>query len=327
MILPTHQLRSFLAVAALGSYTHAAEQLFLSQPGVHRHVRQLEATVGSKLVEQRGKRVVLTQHGRAVFEYGRRLAQEEGELLQRLRDDNSLAQGLVSIAAGTTAGEFVVPRIAVAFQERYPEIMIHVVILGTIEDIDRAVLERRFDLGFHSEPRPTDGVTKTPFLKDELIGIAPPGHRFALSGRRIAARTVATEPFVAFAGGPNAPMSGAIIRNMTSRWFGDADREPKLRLTVGTLEGIKTAVRQGAGLAIVSRHAVRDDDQSLAQFKLARPPVREFLVVTRSGGWEPNVVRTFREFAQSLHWLDPEEAEDVRVFAADEAKETSDEPA
>lgn len=313
MIVPTHQLRSFLAVAELGNYTHAAQRLFLSQPGIYQHVRQLEATVGTKLVEQHGKRVVLTQHGRVVFEYARKMEQEEGELLQRLRDDESLAAGTVSIAAGSTAGEFVLPRIIVAFQRRYPQIAVRVAVLSTIDNVERSVLERRFDLGFHSEPRPAEGLTKTPFLHDELVGIAPRDHRFVTSGRRIAARTVATEPFVAFAAAPNAPLSGALIRVMTEEWFAEAEQGPDLKLSLGTLEGIKNAVRAGGGVGIVSRFAVREDDPSLGIFPLVRPPRRSFIVVSRTGGWEPKVVRAFREFAENLEWLSPEEAEQVRI--------------
>src|SRR5690606_24503211 len=112
--------RSFVAVAELGNYTHAAQRLFLSQPGIYQHVRQLEAATGTRLVEQDGKRVVLTQHGRAVLEYAQRLQQEEADLLQHLRDDDSLASGTIAIAAGTTAAEFILPRISVAFRKLYP---------------------------------------------------------------------------------------------------------------------------------------------------------------------------------------------------------------
>jgi len=302
-----------MAVAELGNYTHAAQRLFLSQPGVYQHVRQLEATFGTRLVEQHGKRVVLTQHGRLVYEYAKKLAQAEDELFQRLRDDESLSAGTINIAAGSTAGEFVLPRITVAFQRRYPDIAIRVAVLGTIDQVDRAVLDRRFDLGFHSDPVPREGLTKVPFLQDELVGIAPRDHRFVTSGRRIAARTVATEPFVAFSAAPDAPFSNALIRVMTEEWFADVEERPEFKLSLGTLEGIKNAVRAGAGVGIVSRHAVREDDGSLGIFKLARPPRRTFMAVSREGGWEPNVVRAFREFAINLEWLPPEEAAALRV--------------
>jgi len=321
VMLHAQQLRSFLAVAELGSYTHAAERLFLSQPGVYQHVRQLEAAVGTKLVEQHGKKVVLTQHGRVVFEYAQRMSHEEAELLQRLRDDESLAAGTVSIAAGSTAGEFILPRITVAFQKRYPQIAIRVAVLATTDQIDRAVLERRFDLGFHSEPRSAEGLTKTPFLQDELVGIAPPGHRFVTSGRRIAPRTMATEPFVAFAAPPNAPLSGAIIRIMTEDWFASGESVPDLQLSLGTLEGIKNAIRAGGGVGIVSQFSIREDDPSLRVFRLMRPPRRQFMLVSRTGGWEPKVVRTFREFAQELEWMEPAEAEQVRVATRAELTE------
>ncbi len=311
MILGTQQLRSFLVVAELGNYTHAAQRLFLSQPGVYQHVRQLEAALNTRLVEQNGKRVVLTQHGREVYNYARRRQEEEADLLQRLVDDESLSSGTVTIAAGTTAAEFIVPRIAVAFQAAYPGISVRIVVLGKPSEIDSSVADRRFDLGFHSEPRDVDGVSKAPFLMDELVGIAPPGHRFGASRRPVPPRSVATEPYLGFSNAAAGSSAyGAVISRMVQQWFESADTIPATQLHLGSLQGIKTAVRQGAGIGIVSRFAVRHDDVSLATFRLARPPRRPFVIVTREGGWESNVVRSFREFAASLAWVEsPEERE------------------
>jgi DNA-binding transcriptional LysR family regulator len=304
VILGTQQLRSFLVVAELGNYTHAAQRLFLSQPGVYQHVRQLEATLNTRLVEQHGKRVVLTQHGREVLEYARRREEEEADLLQRLTDDESLSSGSVTIAAGTTAAEFILPRIAVAFQERYPGIVVRIAVLGKPSEVDESVGNREYDLGFHSEPRDVDGVSKAPFLMDELVGIAPPGHRFAEARRPVPPRSVAAERYLAFSDASGSPFAGAVISRMVQQWFESSDAMPETQIHLGSLQGIKTAVRQGAGVGIVSRFAVRDDDPSLKVFRLARPPLRPFVIVTRSGGWESNVIRTFREFAVSCSWID-----------------------
>src|ERR1035437_9228790 len=114
MELNSQALACFLAVAEHESYTKAAAALSLSQPGVHQYVRRLETQLRTKLVEQHGKRVVLTEHGRVAYLYARRFQDEEADLVRYFRDDVSLEQGQLRVVGGSTAAEFILPTIAVA---------------------------------------------------------------------------------------------------------------------------------------------------------------------------------------------------------------------
>ncbi len=302
MELNSQGLQCFLAVAEHESYTKAAAALSLSQPGVHQHVRKLEARLRTKLVEQHGKRVVLTEHGRVVYQYARRSKDEETDLIRYLRDDVSLSQGQLRLAAGTTAAEFIIPTIAVRFQSEHPGIHIRVRATSTNDEVDSGVSDRSFDLGIHSDATPAAGVDKTPFLADTLVGIAPVGHPLTRMRRRVTPADIAREPFVHF--GANDPHQSrrAPIQMLISNWFAAAGVEPVSRLNVGALEGIKRAVRDGAGIAIVSSHAVDPDDSRIGTFPLASPPRRVFVLVSRDRGWESHVVRAFREYVVSLSW-------------------------
>ena len=302
--LNSQGLQCFLSVAEHESYTKAAAALSLSQPGVHQHVRKLEAQLHTKLVEQHGKRVVLTEHGRVVYQYARRSKDEETDLIRYLRDDVALDQGQLRLAAGTTAAEFIIPTIAVRFQREHPGIYIRVRATGTNDEVDNGVLDRSFDLGIHSDATPTPGVDKTPFLSDTLVGIAPAEHRLAKLRRPVTPLDIAKERFVHF--GPNDPLRNrrAPIQSLISDWFTAAGVTATSRLSVGALEGIKRAVCDGAGIAIVSQYSVDPADSRLATFRLASPPKRNFFLVSRDRGWESNVVRTFREYVVSLTWAD-----------------------
>lgn len=304
MELNSLSMQCFLRVADHGSYTKAASVLSLSQPGVHQHVRKLEAQLGTKLVEQHGKRVVLTEHGRVVYQYGRRFKDEEADLVRYLRDDSSLDQGQLRIAAGTTAAEFIIPTIAIQFQRDHPGINIRVRATGTNDEVDNGVADHTFDLGMHSDPSGVAGVDKTAFLADTLTGIAPPGHPFAHVRRAVTAADLAGEQFIHF-GSVDVPRGRrAPIQTLIGDWFAAAGVEPVSRLNIGALEGIKRAVRDGAGVAIVSKYAIDPDDARIATFRLAAPPRRNFFIVSRDHGWESNVVRSFREFVVSLAWAD-----------------------
>jgi len=308
--LNAQAMQCFLAVAEHESYTRAAAALALSQPGVHQHVRKLETQLHTKLVEQHGKRVVLTEHGRVVYQYARRFQDDETDLIRYLRDDASLEQGQLRLVAGTTAAEFIIPTIAVAFQRLHPGINIRVRVTGTNDEVDGGVADRSFDLGMHSDATPRPGVDKIAFLSDTLVGIAPAGHRLANARKPVTALDLSREPLIHF--GPSRQNKARIapIQSLIGDWLAAAGVEPASRLELGTLEGMKRAVRDGGGVAIVSHYSVDPDDARLATFRLAAPPKREFYLVTRDRGWESNVVRAFREFAAGLEWA----AGDSREF-------------
>lgn len=302
MKLPSQALQCFLSVAEHESYTKAAAALLLSQPGVHQHVRKLEAQLRTKLVEQHGKRVVLTEHGRVVYQYARKLQDNETDLIRYLRDDLSLGQGQVRIAAGTTAAEFILPTVAVAFQRKHPGIHIRVRATGTNDEVDSGVAGRTFDLGMHSDPTPWPGVEKAPFLKDVLVGVAPKGHPLSIARKKVTPAELAREQFIHF--GPPDPVRTRVapIQTLINDWFVQAGVESRSRLVIGALEGLKRAVRDGGGVAIVSRYSLDPEDPTLSSFALAAPPERFFYLVSRDHGWESNVVRTFREYVMSLTW-------------------------
>jgi DNA-binding transcriptional LysR family regulator len=304
MNLNARALNSFISVADHQSYTKAAATLSLSQPGVHQHVRQLEDRLDTKLVEQHGKSVMLTAHGRVVYQFAKRRRDEERDLVRYLRDDVSLRQGKIRIAAATTAGEFILPTIAVGFQRKYEGVEIVIQIMSSLREVDAGVADGTFDLGMHSYPNAVQGIDKVPFLTDALVGIARPDHLLAQESVPVSPFRLLDEPLVVFSR-PNAgPGRGAPSQASVDEWFSSTGEYPTVALTVGTFEGMKRAVRDGGGVAIVSPYAVDPDDAGISKFELSDPPQRDFVLVSRDHGWESNVVRSFREYALGMAWAE-----------------------
>lgn len=223
--LPPHLLRSFVAVADAHSYTRGGATLFLAQPTVHQHVRQLERLTGATLVQQIGKRVHLTSAGRLVYEHSQRVFEQSDALTSALSNDDSLATGDLAIAAATTAGEFVVPGICAEFARRYPGITCGVSIINDPSMVDAAVADGTVDLGFHSKSNRTLGLTKVPLLEERLVGIAPPGHRFGSMAEPVTPSMLADEPFLAFQGGRIAPATGRRMWCRSRNWWTTGSRQ------------------------------------------------------------------------------------------------------
>src|SRR5205814_2309784 len=109
MLISLHQLNVFRAVARHQSFTRAAEELFISQPAVSAHVRELERHYGIELFEQVGRRVRLTEAGRLLEEYADRLLGLVEESHRTLDELKGLGQGHLSVGASTIPGAYLLP--------------------------------------------------------------------------------------------------------------------------------------------------------------------------------------------------------------------------
>lgn len=292
-----HLLKSFVEVADSESYTRAAESLYLGQPTVYHHVRQLERALGTRLIAQNGKRALLTEHGRDARTYATQILALWDELCEIAADDSTLDGGSLILCTGPTVGEFLLPEICVAFQVRFPAVKLAIRHEAFAAEIDSAVLERTADIGFHSSPVTTHGLRSEPFAEDELVAIVPRGHRLAGHGE-VVPRDLASERFIQVDG-----TGRTRLRAIIDDWFASAGVGVTSILETRHLQAIKVAVRAGGGVSIVARHAVRPDDDSLVVLALANAPRRRYFVITREEGWQSNLLRSFREFVLATEWI------------------------
>lgn len=158
------RLRVFAAVARHLSFTKAGQELFVSQPAVTKHIRELESHYGQRLLERRGNRVALTEAGRLLQAHAEAVAasaqQLEAQLLG-LRDPEEAA-GRLRLGASTTLSQYVLPAWLPAFQARYPQVQL-TLLTANSERIAEALLRGELDLGF------VEGRTKNRDLHYELL--------------------------------------------------------------------------------------------------------------------------------------------------------------
>nr|WP_299044843.1 LysR family transcriptional regulator [uncultured Tateyamaria sp.] len=164
-------LRYFVAVADHGGISHAADRLNIAQPAVSRQIRDLEADVGVDLLLREGRRVVLTDAGRAFAARARAvLAASENAAEEARRIDKGeaghLRIGLLESASW--AGHL--PIALSRFARAYPDVRLDVVPMGSVEQID-ALLTDKLDVGF-VYPQPNlvvDALTLLPLRTDDVV--------------------------------------------------------------------------------------------------------------------------------------------------------------
>jgi DNA-binding transcriptional LysR family regulator len=284
-----HQLKVFEVVARHGSFTRAAEELFLTQPTVSMQVKQLTKTVGLPLFEQVGKRLYLTDAGRELLvtcrEVFDRLAQFEMIVAQM----KGLKQGRLRLAVITTTKYFV-PRLLGPFCQMYPGIDIALQVTNHERILSR-MSENLDDLYVLSQIPEHLDISYHQFLANPLVVLAPVDHPLAKE-KNIPISRLSGEPFIM-----REPGSGT--RSSVQTLFDEHGVSVKVRLELGSNEAIKQAIAGGLGISVLSRHTLGLDGATnqITILDVQGFPISRHWYVAYPAGKQLSVVaRTFFEY-------------------------------
>lgn len=235
------QLRSFYAVARMGSFTRAAEHLHVSQPTISTQVKFLEERYSVELFHRRGRHVTLTELGEQLMQLAQPIFSLESDAVLLLDDAGGLRSGHLRVAA---VGPYHVTRVLVNFNQQFPGIKVSVS-TGNSQDVLDRLLDYSADVGVLAQQLVRDErFVSVPFSRHPVVIFTPSGHRFA---RRRSIRL--------------AELQGErmILRepdSTTRKAFDSALEKGKVRpevvMEIASREVIREAVIQGIGIAAVS---------------------------------------------------------------------------
>lgn len=284
-----HQLKVFEATARHGSFTRAAEELFLTQPTVSMQVKQLTKAIGLPLFEQVGKRLYLTDAGRELFSTCKEIFDKLEQLEMKVADFKGMKQGHLRLAVITTAKYFM-PRLLGPFCQLYPGIDVSLTVTNHERVIDR-LANNQDDLYVMSQLPDHLEITTHPFLDNPLVVVAPDTHPLAHQ-HNIPLKRVAEEPFIM-----REPGSGTrrAIQTMLDR----DGLSVKVRLELGSNEAIKQAIAGGLGISVLSRHTLGPEgsNDGLTVLDVEGFPIeRQWYAVSLGGKQLSVVASTFLDY-------------------------------
>lgn len=288
------QLEVFEAIARLGSFTRAAEELHLTQPTVSMQIKKLSDAVGMALFEQVGKKMYLTDAGRALHEFSREIFDHFSHFEMLLADLKGLKQGRLRLAVITTAKYFI-PRMLGAFCRQYPGIDVTMKVSNR-ERILARLNNNEDDLYILGQPPEEVDVVAEPFLTNPLVVLAPTYHPL-VRARNIPLRRLAEEPFLL-----REPGSGTRIA--TEQLFAQHGLKLRVRMELGSNEAIKQAVVGGLGISVLSRHTLPPDattDQIALLDVQGFPIERHWCAVYPKGKQLSVVAKTFLDYLKQAH--------------------------
>lgn len=287
------QMKTFLAVARHESFSRAAESLFLTQPTVSMQVRQLADAVGLPLFEQVGKRVYLTEVGKALYNTCSAIFDELARFEMAVEDMKGFKKGRLRLAVVSTA-EYFAPRLLGPFCRRYPEIDVTLEVANR-EQVLARLQSNEDDLYILGQPPDNLDVQAHPFLENPLVVLARHNHPLARE-KRIPLERIAEEPFLV-----REPGSGT--RRALERLFSARDVPINVRMELGSNEAIKQAVVGGLGVSVLSRHTLTLEASSnrLTILDVVDFPIRRYWYVAYPSGKQLSIVAlAFLDYLQDL---------------------------
>ncbi len=305
------QLKMFVEVVRRGSVSEAARQQNLTQPAVTRKMQRLEKEIGVDLFERgEGHQIVLTKVGRDFLGFAEKMLSEYAALQERWREVREEVRGPLSLAASTTPGEYVVPRLLATFTARFPNVAPSVAIMDS-EEVAAKVAAREYDAGFSGKTSVHPNLRYIRIYEDEIVLAVPPNHRFA-SKNEVELGELENEALIVREEGSGTSQS---LRRLLAEK--NLSLPPhKTTMALGSTQAIVSSVAAGLGVGFVSALAVNEANGRVVGIRLKDVPLLRPLYLVHETS-KPQVgsmlIREFLNFAgqglDSSPTLDEEDEE------------------
>lgn len=289
--LENFRLKVFRAVAEHLNFRKAAEHLFLTQPAITLQIKALENDLGVRLFDRSANRVTLTAQGSILLSYANKIAHLAAEAQQKLSSDDGQFSGGLSLGVSTTIAQYVLPRLIGAFLSEHPRVQLSLH-SGNTEEVVKLLVDGKVSIGLIEGPARERGVYVEPFMRDELVLIAPPISDAArFSPQQLLASSLLMRE--------QGSGSRRVVETALEK-AGFKLKDFKSVMDLDSTEAIKSAVEAGLGIGFVSRWAI-SKELELGALMTAQirglQIARDFSLVTRSGPEQHGASEAFRAFA------------------------------
>lgn len=296
-------LRTLVAIAEQGSLSAAARVLRISQPAVTKQVQRMESEIGLRLFVRGPRRgAELTPAGERTLAFARETLANLESLERELAVFKEIGQGTLVLAASTIPGEYLLPRVLAAFQNKYPRLKVEMSVSDTAEVASR-VLADEVDVGVVGSRVQRPGLRLERLVGDEILLAVPPDHPFATRDR-VSVQELADQPLILREEGSGTQRS---VEQLLAAAGLDLPRE-HVALILGSTQSVLRSVEQGLGLGFVSARACvqAEADGHLACVRLAGVDLRRnlYLAYLPQRAGDPLVAR-FLDFCRAQ--MDPDQ--------------------
>lgn len=296
--MDTQSLQAFLAVADHGSFSHAGEQLHLTQPAVSKRIATLENLLDARLFDRIGRRVTLTEAGHLLLPRARQILEMVDDSRRALSNLSGNVVGSLTMATSHHVGLHRLPPILKAYVRAHPEVHLDMRFLGS-EEAYQGVLDGELEIAVVTlAPEPNPQLRVVPVWTDRLRFVCAPDHPLAK----------ATSLPLATLSAHDAVLPGPLTftRALVVETFADDGLEVKVALSTNYLETLKMMVSIGLGWSVLPESLI---DGSLHVLSIEHVPARrdvsqhdlsQHSLIQRPLGYLVHKSRTLSNAARSM---------------------------
>lgn len=274
-MLSLTQLEVFVAVVESGGFSGAAKRLYMSQPSVSNHVRNLESSLGVRLVQRSSQGARPTPAGELVAAYAGRIFEQLASLEQEVASHRDLGAGRLVVAGTTTLATHLLPRLIADFTASAPNVDCQIR-AGNHDLVEHWILRGEVGVGLCIGPAREEQLVVEPLLEEDMVLVAAP--ESPLVGRELRPSDLAGERFL-------MREMGSATRRQQEAVLQDWDLSTVAQWDLWGADTIKEAVQAGLGVALLSQHATVREVESGLLSRLTvtpAPPARTVSLMYRA---------------------------------------------
>jgi LysR family hydrogen peroxide-inducible transcriptional activator len=289
-----HQLRYFVAVADLGSFTKAAERCDVAQPSLSQQIIKLEKELRHPLFERLGRTIRLTDAGRALYDHAAGVLRGVDEIRDRVTAATDPNRGTVAVGAIPTIAPYLLPPLLKVFAKQFSKATL-ILKENLTEAVIRSCLTGDVDVGVIASPVANDLLHSEPLFAEPLL-LAMPGNHRLVKKKSVTLDDLAEEPFVLM----------SELHCLGDQIIGFCRQQgyvPMVRCQGVQLLTIQELVAQGHGVSLIPAMAHEMDRGRRCEYRsLAEPtPTRTIHLIWHKDRYQSPVVkefiRTLRDYA------------------------------
>lgn len=283
-------LQYFIEVTDTGSFTQAANRLYITQPAISRIIKSLEEELGCTLFIRSRKKLVLTEEGEVVYQHAKNIEEQYEMLLAELDQFQQLKKGHMRIGLPSITNAFFFSKLIASFHRKFPEVTFQLEEDGS-KRIEEKVYQEELDFGVVVLPTTQEGFASHAFIHEKLKLIVPIGHRFA-QRKSITLNELENEAFIMF----NKDFS---LRESIVKACKDAGFKPKIILETSQLDFIEEMVASDIGITFLPDSTCQELTREVTAVAVASPTMEwRLALIWKQDAPLSYVMKEFIQFAE-----------------------------
>jgi DNA-binding transcriptional LysR family regulator len=296
MGMEDHKLKVFCTVAETKSFSKTSEIIHLTQPAVSLQIQALEEMYETKLFDRSSSKVILTPAGEVLYKYAKDILSLYVSAEKVIGEMTGLVKGSITIGAGSTIGNYLLPSVISDFRKAHPKIKVHLFV-ANMQRVIELLNAGNINLGLVEGDVKRQKMFVEKLISDELLLIVPIHHPW-VKRKEVSVAELIDEPFILREAGSGTRQT---IEKFLAR-HGITLQNMKVSMVLGSTQAIKEAVENGLGVSIISRWSARKELRfgtlHTLNFKEEKM-VRNFSLITYRNSVSSHAIEEFLSYLKS----------------------------